>query len=223
MARKRPVNRSQKAREARTRQNIQWSALGVLVLAAAGIIWMLVSRQIQSSPETIKPLQFDSPPPMSIDVNKQYFATVNMATGGKFVIQLFPDKAPLTVNNFVFLARQGFYNGVTFHRVLEGFMAQTGDPTGTGMGGPGYKFANEDSDLTFDKPGVVAMANSGRDTNGSQFFITFSPQERLNGDYTIFGQVIEGMDVVNGITRRDPDQKPGFAGDVILMISIEEK
>lgn len=223
MARKRPVNRSQKAQEARARKNIQWAALGVLVLAAAGILWMLVSRQIQSSPDILKPLQFDAPPPMTIDVNKQYFATVDMAKGGKFVIQLFPDKAPLTVNNFVFLARQGFYNGVTFHRVLEGFMAQAGDPTGTGMGGPGYKFANEDSDLTFDKAGVVAMANAGRDTNGSQFFITFSPQERLNGDYTIFGQVVEGMDVVNAITRRDPDQKPDYSGDVILMISIEEK
>lgn len=223
MARKRPVNRSQKAREARARQNIQWAALGVLVLAAAGIVWMLVSRQMQASPDILQPLQFETPPPMTIDVNKQYLATVELAKGGQFVIQLFPDKAPLTVNNFVFLARQGFYNGVTFHRVLEGFMAQTGDPTGTGMGGPGYKFANEDSDLTFDKPGVVAMANAGRDTNGSQFFITFSPQSRLNGDYTIFGQVIDGMDAVNAITRRDPEQKPDFSGDVILLVSIEEK
>ena len=114
------------------------------------------------------------------------------------------------MNSFVFLAREGFYNGVTFHRVLEGFMAQTGDPTGTGTGGPGYEFVNEDSDLTFDKAGVVAMANAGRDTNGSQFFITFSPQERLNGGYTIFGQVISGMDVVKGITRRDPEQNPNF-------------
>lgn len=223
MARKRPVNRSQKAREAKVRQNIQWAALGALLLAAAGIIWLLVSRQVGNSPDMVRPLQFDAPPPMSIDVERQYFATVDMAKGGKFVIQLFPDKAPVTVNNFVFLARQGFYNGVTFHRVLEGFMAQTGDPTGTGMGGPGYKFANEDSDLTFDRPGVVAMANAGRDTNGSQFFITFSPQERLNGGYTIFGQVVDGMDVVNGITRRDPDQQPDYSGDVILMISIEEK
>ncbi len=223
MARKRPVNRSQKAREARARQKIQWGALGVLLLAAAGVIWVLVSRQFGSSPEVLKPLQFETPPPMSLDMEKQYFATVKMAKGGQFVIQLFPEKAPLTVNNFVFLARQGFYNGVTFHRVLEGFMAQTGDPTGTGMGGPGYKFANEDSDLTFDRPGVVAMANAGRDTNGSQFFITFSPQERLNGDYTIFGQVVEGTDVVNGITRRDPDQQPDYSGDVILMITIEEK
>jgi len=223
MARKRPVNRSEKAREAQARQKIQWAALGILVLAAAGIIWMLVARQISNSNQAIKPLQFDAAPEMAIDVDRQYFATVNMDGGGEFVIQLFPDKAPIAVNNFVFLARQGYYNGVTFHRVLEGFMAQAGDPTGTGMGSPGYQFVNEDSDLTFDKAGVVAMANAGRDTNGSQFFITFGPAERLNGDYTIFGQVTEGMDVVNAITRRDPDQNPDYSGDVILMISIEER
>jgi cyclophilin family peptidyl-prolyl cis-trans isomerase len=223
MARKRPVNRSAKVREARARKNIQWVALGVLVLAAAGVIWIVVASQLGASTAAIKPLQYDSAPPMTIDTHKQYFATVAMAGGGKFVIQLFPDKAPLAVNNFVFLARQGFYNGVTFHRVLDGFMAQAGDPTGTGAGGPGYQFPNEDSDLTFDKAGVVAMANAGRDTNGSQFFITFAPVERLNGDYTIFGQVIEGMDVVNGLTRRDPDQNPDYPGDVILQISIEER
>ncbi|HEY3312186.1 MAG TPA: peptidylprolyl isomerase [Anaerolineales bacterium] len=167
--------------------------------------------------------QYASAPPMTIDVKKQYFATFKMARGGEFVVQLYPDKAPITVNSFVFLAKDGFFNGVTFHRVLEGFMAQGGDPTGTGMGGPGYEFVNEDSDLKFDKPGVVAMANAGRDTNGSQFFITFGPTEQLNGGYTIFGQVTSGMDVVNGITRRDPDQNPNFTGDVIESITISEK
>ena len=102
-------------------------------------------------------------------------------------------------------------------------MAQTGDPTGTGGGGPGYQFENEDSDLVFDRPGVVAMANAGRDTNGSQFFITFVPTPQLNGGYTIFGQVISGMDVVNGITRRDPEKSPDFTGDVITSITISEK
>ena len=160
---------------------------------------------------------------MTIDASKQYFATVKMAKGGQFVIQLFPDKAPVTVNNFVFLAHQGFYDGVTFHRVLEGFMAQGGDPTGTGTGSPGYEFANEDSDLKFDKAGVVAMANSGRDTNGSQFFITFGPQPRLDGGYTIFGQVVSGMDVVNGLTRRNPDDNPSFAGDAMQTVTIQEK
>ena len=172
---------------------------------------------------TVAYKQYPAAPPMTIDVKKQYFATFKMAKGGEFVVQLFPDKAPITVNSFVFLAKDGFFNGVTFHRVLEGFMAQGGDPTGTGMGGPGYEFVNEDSDLKFDKAGVVAMANAGRDTNGSQFFITFGPTEQLNGGYTIFGQVTSGMDVVNGITRRDPDQNPTFTGDVIQSITITEK
>ncbi|HAX67990.1 MAG TPA: peptidylprolyl isomerase [Anaerolineae bacterium] len=160
---------------------------------------------------------------MTIDTSKKYFATVEMEKGGSFVIELYPDKAPITVNSFVFLAREGYFDGVTFHRVLEGFMAQGGDPTGTGMGGPGYQFENEDSDLTFDKAGVVAMANAGRDTNGSQFFITFDAAEFLNGGYTIFGQVIEGMDVVNAITRRDPEQNPNFLGDAIKTIVISEE
>jgi cyclophilin family peptidyl-prolyl cis-trans isomerase len=102
-------------------------------------------------------------------------------------------------------------------------MAQGGDPTGAGSGGPGYEFVNEDSDLTFDKAGVVAMANAGRDTNGSQFFITFDAQPMLDGGYTIFGQVVGGMDVVNGITRRDPQQNPSFTGDVIETIVITLK
>lgn len=190
-----------------------------------------ITPTIDPNPPTLIPIddpppavtQYASAPPMTIDVNKQYFATFKLAKGGEFVVQLFPDKAPITVNSFVFLARQGFYNGTTFHRVLEGFMAQGGDPTGTGLGGPGYQFQNEDNDLKFDKPGVVAMANAGRDTNGSQFFITFAPADWLNGGYTIFGQVVSGMDVVNSITLRDPDQYPNYEGDVIESITIEEK
>jgi peptidylprolyl isomerase len=197
-------------------QNIQIAAIAVIAVVVIAIIWMMVAaNQPQKSGSTA--------PAMTIDKSKQYFATVKMAKGGEFVIQLYPDKAPITVNSFVFLARKGFFNGVTFHRVLEGFMAQGGDPTGTGSGGPGYEFVNEDSDLTFDKAGVVAMANAGRDTNGSQFFITFSPQTRLNGGYTIFGQVVSGMEVVNGLTRRDPDKAPTFTGDVIESVTIEEK
>jgi cyclophilin family peptidyl-prolyl cis-trans isomerase len=167
--------------------------------------------------------QYSAAPPMTIDPAKQYLATVKMAKGGEFVIQLYPDKAPVTVNSFVFLAREGYFDGVTFHRVLAGFMAQTGDPSGTGSGGPGYQFENEDSDLVFDKAGVVAMANAGRDTNGSQFFITYAPVEHLNGDYTIFGQVISGMEVVKDITRRDPQTNPKFSGDVIESITITEQ
>lgn len=166
--------------------------------------------------------QYSSAPEMTIDASKQYLATVTMENGGEFVIELYPKKAPITVNSFVFLAREGYFNGITFHRVIADFMAQTGDPSGTGYGGPGYTFVNEDSDLTFDKTGVVAMANAGRDTNGSQFFITFGPQERLNGDYTIFGQVISGMDVITSITLRDPLQNPDYTGDVIASIVITE-
>jgi cyclophilin family peptidyl-prolyl cis-trans isomerase len=129
----------------------------------------------------------------------------------------------VTVNNFVFLAQQGYYNGTTFHRVLEDFMAQGGDPTGTGMGGPGYQFEDEFSDLTFDKAGLLAMANSGPNTNGSQFFITYGPTPHLNGLHTIFGQIIEGMDVVNELTRRDPQQNPTFEGDAIATITITEE
>jgi cyclophilin family peptidyl-prolyl cis-trans isomerase len=205
---------------------MQLVAIGVILLAVVLIAWLAFPRgtgddEVADAPE-VTAKQYAAAPTMSIDVNKQYFATVKMAKGGEFLIQLYPDKAPITVNNFVFLAREGYFDGTTFHRVLEGFMAQGGDPTGTGMGGPGYEFVNEDSDLTFDKAGVVAMANAGRDTNGSQFFITFGPQERLNGGYTIFGQVISGMDVVNGIRFRNPEENPDYIGDAIKTITITE-
>ena len=210
-----------------TERRIQFIGLGVVVLLVAAGIWFFArkgSTEGACAPfADIAVASQYSEPPLNIDVSKQYFATVKMAAGGEFVMQLYPDKAPKTVNSFVFLACKGYFNGVTFHRVLEGFMAQGGDPTGTGGGGPGYQFENEDSDLTFDKPGVVAMANAGRDTNGSQFFITFVPTPQLNGGYTIFGQVTEGMDVVNGIKRRDPDASPAFQGDAIESITITEE
>jgi cyclophilin family peptidyl-prolyl cis-trans isomerase len=167
--------------------------------------------------------QYNSAPDLLIDTTANYFATVKMANGSEFKIELFADKAPIAVNSFVFLTCKGFFNGLTFHRVLEGFMAQGGDPTGTGMGGPGYEFVNESSDLTFDKPGILAMANAGPDTNGSQFFITFAPTEWLNGGYTIFGQVVSGMDVVNSLTLRDPEQNPNFTGDVMESVTISQE
>jgi cyclophilin family peptidyl-prolyl cis-trans isomerase len=166
---------------------------------------------------------YNSAPEMLIDPQKSYSAEFKLVEGGEFTVALYPDKAPVTVNSFVFLARDNFFDGVTFHRVLDGFMAQGGDPTGTGAGGPGYQFKNEDSDLKFDKAGMVAMANAGRNTNGSQFFITYGPSPHLDGGYTIFGQVVEGMEVVNGITRRDPQQNPNFAGDVIESVTILEE
>ena len=221
MSRKKSAKTNKKRASARRKlDTTQLVAIGVIVIAVVLVAWLSLPKD-KGVATTAK--QYDAPPPMTIDVTKQYFATVKMENGGEFVIQLFPDKAPVTVNNFVFLAREGFYDGTTFHRVLADFMAQGGDPTGTGGGGPGYEFANEDSDLTFNKAGVVAMANAGRDTNGSQFFITFSPQEYLNGNYTIFGQVIEGMDVVMNIRLRDPQQNPNFEGDKIKSITIDEK
>jgi cyclophilin family peptidyl-prolyl cis-trans isomerase len=143
-------------------------------------------------------MQWSSPPPMSIDQNKEYQATIKTNLGD-IVVELFPKDAPLTVNNFVFLARQGFYDGTKFHRVVKGFVIQGGDPTGTGTGGPGYKFADEP--VTRDYiAGTLAMANAGPNTNGSQFFITLVDLSgKLPKNYTIFGQVTSGFDVVQKI------------------------
>ena len=167
--------------------------------------------------------QFTQCPSFNVDSKKQYIATLHTEKGD-IVIQLFADKAPLAVNSFVFLARQGWFDGVTFHRVIPGFMAQAGDPSGTGRGNPGYFFKNEISDLKFDKPGMVGMANSGFDTNGSQFFITYAPAPNLDGSYTIFGQVLSGLDVAEKLTPRDPSQGATLQpGDKILSVDIEEK
>lgn len=167
--------------------------------------------------------QFTDCPPMTIDPSRQYLAILHTEKGD-IVLELFADLAPLAVNNFVFLARQGWYDGVTFHRVIPGYIAQAGDPSGTGLGGPGYAFDNEISDLKFDRPGVVGMANAGPGSNGSQFFITFIAAPHLNGGYTIFGQVITGMDILAQLTPRDPS-KPGDwpTGDRILSVEIQEK
>jgi cyclophilin family peptidyl-prolyl cis-trans isomerase len=168
--------------------------------------------------------QFTQCPPMMIDVTRQYVATLHTSKGD-IVIELFADKAPLAVNSFIFLAKNGWFDGVTFHRVVPGFVAQAGDPSGTGYGTPGYAFKNEISpDLKFDGPGVVGMANAGADSNGSQFFITYAAQPTLDGSYTIFGKVIQGMDVANKLTPRDPSQSADLPpGDQILSVTIEEK
>jgi cyclophilin family peptidyl-prolyl cis-trans isomerase len=172
----------------------------------------------------LEQVQFTECPPMTIDPLKRYIATFETEKG-EFVIELFPDVAPIAVNNFVFLANEGWYDGITFHRVMEGFVAQAGDPTGTGFGGPGYAFVNEtDPDVTFDAAGLVAMANAGPDSNGSQFFITYGPTEQLNGNYTIFGEVIEGMDVVRSLSPRDPSQGINLPpGDEIIKVTVEER
>ena len=190
----------------------------------------------------MSPKQYDAPPPLTIDTSKSYTATFELEKGTQFTVQLFAAEVPNTVNSFVFLAREGFYDGVTFHRVIPNFMAQSGDPTGTGTGGPGYRFDNEfHPDLRHDGPGVLSMANSGvrsgRGTNGSQFFITFGPTPALDGlnpdsspkdcgaprtsCHSVFGRVIDGMNVVTAIRERDPGSA-AFEGDAIKTITINE-
>ena len=156
-------------------------------------------------------MTYSAPPPMTIDTDKQYLATIETEKGD-LVLELFAADVPVTVNNFVFLARDGYYDNTTFHRVIPDFMAQGGDPTGSGRGGPGYKFADEFTSHTH-VTGALSMANAGPDTNGSQFFITYSPQPHLNNHHSVFGQLTKGMDVLKNLVN----------GDVIKTITIEEK
>lgn len=152
-------------------------------------------------------LQWNEPPQMQIDISKTYL--VKMETSKGFIeLELYPQYAPKTVNNFVFLTQQGYYDGVSFHRVINNFVIQGGDPTGTGAGGPGYKFQDE----VYDNPlkhetNVISMANSGPNTNGSQFFITHSPQPHLDGKHTVFGKVVGGSEVVDAIVEGDKMEK----------------
>jgi cyclophilin family peptidyl-prolyl cis-trans isomerase len=220
--------------------------IAVAVLGGGLILWTALGRsgggEKESSDMPANPADrngmYSQPPAMQIDATKTYVATLETAKGN-IVVELAADKVPNTVNNFVFLARQGFYDNTTFHRVLEGFMAQAGDPSGTGAGGPGYRFPDEfHPDLKHDRPGVLSMANSGPDTNGSQFFITYGPTPWLDAYgadgtlkdcrrtdvscHAVFGRVIEGMDVLEALTPRDPNQRPSFSGDLIRTILIEE-
>jgi cyclophilin family peptidyl-prolyl cis-trans isomerase len=165
--------------------------------------------------------KWNTPPEMEIDPKKTYTARIE-TDKGEMVIELFADKAPKTVNNFVFLARQGFYDGIIFHRVIDNFMVQGGDPTGTGTGGPGYKFADEfHPSLKHDKPGMLSMANAGANTNGSQFFITHVPTPWLDNKHSVFGQIKEGIDVLMSIPPRDPG-RPDSPSVKIQKVSIEE-
>ena len=151
--------------------------------------------------------QWPKPPEMKIDPEKDYKAVLQTEKGD-IKINLFEKQVPKTVNNFVFLATEGFYDGVIFHRVIMNFMAQTGDPTGTGAGGPGYRFADEfEDELKHNKPGILSMANAGPNTNGSQFFITHVPTPWLDGKHSVFGEVEDGMDVVYAIPPRDPSDR----------------
>lgn len=166
--------------------------------------------------------QWNAPPAMEIDSKKSYTATFKTEKGD-IVVRLFADKVPNTVNNFVFLARQGFYDNTIFHRVIDDFMAQGGDPTGTGRGGPGYRFADEfHKDLKHDKPGILSMANAGPNTNGSQFFITHVPTPWLDNKHAVFGEVTSGMDVLLSIPARDP-MKVNSPAVKLLTIEITEQ
>jgi len=159
-----------------------------------------------------------SMPPMLADTSKKYYAYMETEKG-TLVLELFAKDVPMAVSNFVSLASKGFYDGTTFHRVIPGFMAQGGDPTGTGTGGPGYIFDNE---ITAHKhlAGTLSMANAGPDTNGSQFFICYEAQSFLDGGYSVFGQMVEGMDILEKLTPRDPTQNPQFQGDRLISVKI---
>lgn len=184
----------------------------------AGAILVLVTLLFTScatgsseSAPAKKPMSYATPPPMTIDTSKQYTATIETGKG-KIVLELFASDVPVTVNNFVFLAGEGFYDDTTFHRVIPDFMAQGGDPTGTGTGGPGYSFADEFTERTH-VTGALSMANSGANTNGSQFFITYAPQHHLDNKHSVFGQLTGGMDVLESIK----------SGDTIIRITIKEE
>jgi cyclophilin family peptidyl-prolyl cis-trans isomerase len=168
------------------------------------------------------PKQWSKAPAMAIDPKKKYSATIH-TDKGDMAIELFADRVPKTVNNFVFLAREGFYDDTIFHRVIADFMTQGGDPTGTGRGGPGYRFDDEfDPSLKHDRPGMLSMANAGPGTNGSQFFITHLPTPWLDGKHSVFGRLTAGMDVLLSIPPRDPS-RPEYPGVKITSIEIVEE
>lgn len=222
--------------EERRRRMLMIGGGAVLVIAVIAAV-LLLTREPEEpeSPVTLlgdrpvaelEPLErvdyYDSPPAMTLDTALDYEAIVRLQDGGEMRLRLFDDDAPETVNNFVYLANQGFYDGTTFHRVIAGFMAQGGDPSGTGSGGPGYMFADEtDNGLTFDRAGLLAMANAGPDTNGSQFFITYAPTPHLDGLHTIFGELVAGQEALDSITVRDPGTATE-PGDLIESITIVE-
>ncbi|AHY45412.1 Peptidyl-prolyl cis-trans isomerase (rotamase) - cyclophilin family [Rubrobacter radiotolerans] len=164
---------------------------------------------------------YSAPPEMQLEEGREYHARLRTERG-EIKVRLFAEEAPETVNNFVFLAREGYFDGTTFHRVIPDFMVQGGDPTGTGTGGPGYRIPDEfHPDLKHDRPGILSMANAGPNTGGSQFFITHVPTPWLDGRHAIFGEVTDGMDVVLAIRERDPMRDPN-PGDRIESVEIEE-
>jgi len=188
---------------------------------ASGLPVTPTPRLVQLRNRTYK--QWAQPPLMTINPNAQHTATIR-TNKGTITLELFASESPVTVNNFVFLAREGFYDGVIFHRIIRGFMIQTGDPTGTGSGGPGYRFEDEPVTLNY-SPGIVAMANAGPDTNGSQFFIVHGTKYSLDPNFTIFGRVIEGMETVdvlaNTLVRAAPRGEMSVPTEVLRVETIE--
>lgn len=252
MSKKSQRRRADRRREEQQKQNQQQNQIitivaGILLVAVVGfIVWQISQASqddtgavaeasgscVSSDPDGTRPLAALEPaarngyyteyPDMTLDTSKDYEAVISVFGKGDMRLALYDDEAPLTVNNFIFLADQGFYDCVPFHRVMQDFMAQGGDPSGSGAGGPGYQFADEtDNGIVFDRTGLLAMANSGANTNGSQFFITFVETSWLNGAHTIFGEIIDGEDVLNSITLTD---QPTYTGvpDIIERIDIEE-
>ena len=197
---------------------IRFAAIAIVVIFAL----VLTLTNAQTRPAA--PKSWPNPPEMKIDVNKTYTVTID-TTKGKIVATLFAKEAPKTVNSFVFLAREKFYDGTIFHRVIPGFMIQGGDPTGTGSGGPGYKFENENKTSTHGYvPGTLAMANAGPDTNGSQFFITDGTYPRPPNEYTIFGEVKQGQDIVRAIATTPTGSNDRPRTEVVMKsVTIEEK
>ena len=209
MSRRDSRQQSIRRREPKARQTKGLSMKKKLLIGLAAVIVIVLIAVIATMPE--KPKTYSAPPPMTIDTSKQYTATIETEKGN-LVLELFASDVPITVNNFVFLARDGFYDGTTFHRVIPGFVAQGGDPTGTGAGTPGYRFDDEITEHTH-VTGALSMANSGPNTNGCQFFITYAPHPHLDGKHSVFGQLIEGMDVLERLEQ----------GDVMIRIAIEER
>jgi cyclophilin family peptidyl-prolyl cis-trans isomerase len=196
-------------------------ALVLLLTACGGTERPEATETSTPTGETKMAKQYSASPEMTLDTSHSYKATFKTVKGD-ITVELFADKTPITVNNFVFLAREGYYDNTVFHRVIPDFMAQGGDPTGTGTGGPGYRFQDEfDPSLVHDKAGILSMANAGPGTNGSQFFLTFGPTPHLNNKHSVFGHVVEGMDVLLSLTVRDPSDR-SFPGDALTTIEIME-
>ena len=209
MSRKDTGQHSIRRKKPKARQTTMGSRKKALLIGLGVVIALVVVVVMATIPD--KPKTYSSPPPMTIDTSKQYTATIETEKGN-LVLELFATDVPVTVNNFVFLARDGFYDGLTFHRVVPGFVVQGGCPVGDGKGGPGYRFDDEITEHTH-VAGALSMANSGPNTNGSQFFITYTPQHHLDGLHSVFGQLVDGMDVMETIEQ----------GDVMIRITIEEK